>query len=200
MSATTTSVGRPRAFDVDVALEKALEVFWRKGYEGTSLPDLTEAMGINKPSLYAAFGNKEQLFLKAIELYEQRPCSFFMPALAKPTAYQVAEHMLLGAVAASKDPVAPKGCVLVQGALACSDSANTVKQALIAKRQAGNLQLIARFEQAKAEGDLAADADPVALATYLSTVLQGMSIQAASGVDSELLDKIAKTALQVFAR
>ncbi len=200
MSATTTSVGRPRAFDVDVALEKALEVFWRKGYEGTSLPDLTEAMGINKPSLYAAFGNKEQLFLKAIELYEQRPCSFFMPALAKPTAYQVAEHMLLGAVAASKDPVAPKGCVLVQGALACSDSANTVKQALIAKRQAGNLQLIARFEQAKAEGDLAADADPVALATYLSTVLQGMSIQAASGVDSELLEKIAKTALQVFAR
>ena len=199
MSATTTSVGRPRAFDVDVALEKALEVFWRKGYEGASLPDLTEAMGINKPSLYAAFGNKEQLFLKAIELYEQRPCSFFMPALAQPTAYQVAEHMLLGAVAASKDPVAPKGCVLVQGALACSDSANTVKQALIAKRQAGNLQLIARFEQAKADGDLPANADPVVLATYLSTVLQGMSIQAASGVESELLEKIAKTALQIFA-
>ncbi len=200
MSATPTSVGRPRAFDVDIALEKALEVFWRKGYEGTSLPDLTEAMGINKPSLYAAFGNKEQLFLKAIELYEQRPCSFFMPALAQPTAYQVAEHMLFGAVAASKDPVAPKGCVLVQGALACSDSANTVKEALIAKRQAGNLQLIARFEQAKTDGDLSADADPVALATYLSTVLQGMSIQAASGVDSALLEKIAKTALQVFAK
>ena len=200
MTDAKAAPGRPRSFDLDQVLDKALEVFWQKGYEGASLPDLTQAMGINKPSLYAAFGNKEQLFLKAIELYEQRPCSFFMPALATPTAYQVAEHMLLGAVAASKDPVAPKGCVLVQGALACSDSANTVKQALIAKRQAGNLQLIARFEQAKAEGDLAADADPVALATYLSTVLQGMSIQAASGVDSELLEKIAKTALQVFTR
>ncbi len=200
MSSSTPSVGRPRAFDVDVALQKALEVFWRKGYEGTSLPDLTQAMGINKPSLYAAFGNKEQLFLKAIELYEQRPCGFFMPALAQATAYKVAEFMLLGAAAASANPDAPRGCVVVQGAIACSDSGNAVKEALIAKRQAGTLQLVERFERAKIEGDLPVDADPKALATYLSTVLQGMAIQATSGADVATLEQIAHTALQVFKK
>ena len=200
MSSSTPSVGRPRAFDVDVALQKALEVFWRKGYEGTSLPDLTQAMGINKPSLYAAFGNKEQLFLKAVELYEQRPCGFFLPALAQPTAYQVAKFMLLGAAAASANPDAPRGCVVVQGAIACSDSGNAVKQALIAKRQAGTLQLVERFARAQAEGDLAEDADPKALAVYLSTVLQGMAIQATSGADVATLEQIAHTALLVFKK
>ena len=133
MSAVGSSshVGRPRAFDMDTALEKALEVFWRKGYDGTSLSDLTDAMGINKPSLYAAFGNKEQLFLKAIELYESRPCAFFMPALEKPTAYEVAEHMLYGAAANMADKDQPQGCVVIQGALSCSEAAATVKEALI---------------------------------------------------------------------
>lgn len=200
MSSSTSSVGRPRAFDTEVALKQALEVFWRKGYEGTSLPDLTQAMGINKPSLYAAFGNKEQLFLKAIEMYEQRPCSFFLPALSKPTAYDVAEAMLMGAVAANSDPHNPPGCVLVQGAIACSDSANTVKEALIAKRQAGTAQLVARFEQAKLDGDLAETADAKALAVFLSTVLQGMAIQATSGVDTESLQLIARTSLEVFKK
>ena len=104
MSATAVTpaptVGRPRAFDMEKALQKALEVFWRKGYEGASLPDLCEAMGINKPSLYAAFGNKEQLFLKAIELYENRPCAFFYPALEHATSYEVVKHMLCGAASA----------------------------------------------------------------------------------------------------
>src|SRR5690606_36339529 len=147
------------AFDMDTALEKALEVFWRKGYDGTSLSDLTEAMGINKPSLYAAFGNKEQLFLKAIELYEGRPCSFFLPALEKPTAYKVSEDMLSDAAMNMTDQSHPQGCVVVQGALSCSEAADTVKDALINRRVEGEQKLRARFERAKAEGDLPADAD-----------------------------------------
>ena len=199
MTGNTSTIGRPRAFDVDKALQKALEVFWEKGYEGTSLPDLTEAMGINKPSLYAAFGNKEQLFLKAIELYENRPCGFFQPALQQPTAYLVAEHLLFGAAAASADNSHPKGCLMVQGALTCSDSANSVKQLLIEKRRLGELKIQQRLEQAQVDGDLAADADCAGLAGFLMVQLHGMSIQAASGVNAEQLQQVAAIALQAFA-
>lgn len=196
----TPNVGRPRAFDMDTALEKALEVFWRKGYDGTSLSDLTEAMGINKPSLYAAFGNKEQLFLKAIELYEGRPCSFFLPALEKPTAYQVAEHMLYGAAMNMTDQSHPQGCVVVQGALSCSEAAATVKEALINRRVEGEQKLRDRFERAKAEGDLPADADAETLARYLGTVLQGMAIQANNGATCDQLRLVAQMTLQAFPR
>ena len=200
MTGNTSTIGRPRAFDVDKALQKALEVFWEKGYEGTSLPDLTEAMGINKPSLYAAFGNKEQLFLKAIELYENRPCSFFLPALEKPTAYQVAEHMLYGAAMNMADQAHPQGCVVVQGALSCSEAAATVKEALLNRRVEGEQKLRARFEQAKLDGDLPASADAETLARYLGTVLQGMAIQANNGATSEQLRQVAEMTLQAFPR
>src|SRR3989441_4990422 len=90
--------GRPRTFDTDKALDKALKVFWRKGYEGASLPDLTAAMGINRPSLYAAFGNKEALFKKAVERYSTGPAGFFSQALAQPTARAVVERLLKGGI------------------------------------------------------------------------------------------------------
>ncbi|MDX5406214.1 MAG: TetR/AcrR family transcriptional regulator [Chromatiaceae bacterium] len=202
MSAVGSSspVGRPRAFDIDTALEKALEVFWRKGYDGTSLSDLTDAMGINKPSLYAAFGNKEQLFLKAIEKYESRPCAFFMPALEKPTAYEVAEHMLYGAAANMANKDQPQGCVVIQGALSCSEAAAAVKEALINRRLEGQQKLLQRFERAKAEGDLPASVDAETLAQYLGTVLQGMAIQANNGATPEQLQRVAKMSLLAFPR
>jgi AcrR family transcriptional regulator len=196
----TPNVGRPRAFDMDTALEKALEVFWRKGYDGTSLSDLTEAMGINKPSLYAAFGNKEQLFLKAIELYESRPCAFFMPALEKPTAYEVAEHMLYGAAANMANKDQPQGCVVIQGALSCSEAAAAVKEALANRRLEGQKKLVERFERAKTEGDLPAAVNAETLARYLGTVLQGMAIQANSGATSEQLRQVAELTLLAFPR
>lgn len=198
VASCTPHVGRPRAFDMDTALEKALEVFWRKGYDGTSLSDLTEAMGINKPSLYAAFGNKEQLFLKAIELYESRPCAFFLPALEKPTAYQVAEHMLYGAAMNMADSNNPQGCVVVQGALSCSEAAASVKEALINRRVDGEQKLKARFDQAITDGDLPADTDTEVLARYLGTVLQGMAIQANNGATPEQLRQVAQMTLLAF--
>jgi AcrR family transcriptional regulator len=197
-SGSAASVGRPRAFDLEIALQKALEVFWQKGFEGASLPDLTLAMGINKPSLYAAFGNKEQLFLKALERYENRPGAYFYPSLLAPTAYQVAERILLGAAAEHGDPLHPTGCLMVQAALACSDSGQSVKDALIARRKAGGEKLVARFEQAKLSGDLPADADPQALAGFIITVLQGLSVQATNGADAAQLQTIARTALRAF--
>src|SRR5688572_28097576 len=114
--------GRPRGFDVDRALDRALKVFWRKGYEGTSLPDLTAAMGINRPSLYAAFGNKRQLFGKVLDRYNERE-SHVCAALQQPTARKVAEHVLRGAADGLTTPRNPRGCLMVHGALSCGEEA-----------------------------------------------------------------------------
>ncbi|MCP3130078.1 TetR/AcrR family transcriptional regulator [Shewanella sp. KJ2020] len=193
-------VGRPRAFDTNYALAKALEVFWRKGFEGTSLTDLTQAMGINKPSLYAAFGNKEQLFLKAIELYEQRPCAFFYPALEQKTAYQVVESMLLGAASSLADASHPQGCLIVQGALTCSEAGEAIKETLINRRRDGEQALCERLQRAKDEGDLPETADPLLLARYIGTVLQGMAVQATNGICSQELRQVAELVLANFPK
>src|SRR6476661_7970331 len=111
--------GRPRAFDADKALDRALSVFWRKGFEGTSLPDLTKAMGINRPSLYAAFGNKQTLFRKAVERYEQKHARRIREALDEPKIRVAIEKLLRGNVDMFTDPRNPPGCFMVQGALAC---------------------------------------------------------------------------------
>ncbi len=133
MAATETvqsKAGRPRCFCEEQALEAAMRVFWEKGYEGTSLNDLTEAMGINRPSLYAAFGDKAALFLKAMERYAEGPGGYLKSALAEPKARAVAESLLRGAVAMLGDPHNPRGCMSVQAALSCGTEAEPVKQAL----------------------------------------------------------------------
>src|SRR5260370_29418269 len=108
--------GRPRAFDPDLALDRAMHVFWAKGYEGASLSNLTRAMRINRPSLYAAFGNKEQLFGKVLDRYMDGPVAYFGKALAKPRARDVVEQILFGAAKMAGDPRLPSGCLIVQGA------------------------------------------------------------------------------------
>src|ERR1044071_7903937 len=122
------AMGRPREFDVDKALDLALQVFWRKGYEGASMADLTETMGITKPSLYAAFGNKEELCRKALDRYVDGPGVYFQVALAKPTARAVVEHLLYESADAVTDPNHPPGCLAVQGALSCGDAAESNKR------------------------------------------------------------------------
>src|SRR5204862_7915530 len=107
--------GRPREFDVDEALDRALGVFWRRGYEGATLADLTEAMGINRPSLYAAFGSKEELFRKALDRYVEGPAACVREALNEPTARAVAERLLGGSIALVTDRRNPRGRLIVQG-------------------------------------------------------------------------------------
>src|SRR5256885_1923104 len=121
------AAGRPRAFDVDKALNQALAVFWERGYEGASLPALTKAMGINRPSLYAAFGNKEALFRKALDRYEEGPTAFVGEALAQPTARKVVERLFAGGIDLVTNPRNPRGCLAVHGALVCGDAAESVR-------------------------------------------------------------------------
>ncbi len=129
-----TAPGRPREFDIEEALEAALKVFWRKGFDGASLSDLTDAMGITRPSLYCAFGNKESLFRKALDLYEREKLAFIDDALNAPTAYGVAERLLFGCSAAHSDPDTP-GCMAVSSVLSCGGVASdSVRQELINRR------------------------------------------------------------------
>lgn len=190
------AMGRPRAFCVDQALDRALEVFWRKGYEGASLTELTEAMEINRPSLYAAFGNKEALFRKALDRYVKEKATYLRDSLAAPTARDVAARMLLGAAKMLTDPCHPVGCLAVRGALTCGDSSESIKREIDELRSRFEIDLRHRLEQAEQEeGGLPAGLTPANLARYLTTIIQGMSIQAAAGATHEDLCQVAETAL-----
>jgi AcrR family transcriptional regulator len=190
--------GRPREFDLDQALDAALNVFWRKGFEGATLPDLTEAMGINRPSLYAAFGNKETLFLRAMDRYSEGPERCMAAALALPTAREVVEQLLRGAAKRFSDPDNPAGCFMVQGALACGDSADPMRREMAARRNAAVEVLRKRFKRAIAEGDLPADAHAGHLARYVATILHGLSVQAAGGATRKEMQGVVEIALRAW--
>src|SRR5271163_2757517 len=128
---TTRAVGRPRSFDAGKALEAAMKVFWRKGYEGASLSDLTKAMGVNRPSLYAAFGDKKALFRKALDRYMTGPAAYTQEALKEPTARAVVERLLQGAADLNAAPRNPGGCLMVQGALASGHACDSIRQELV---------------------------------------------------------------------
>jgi AcrR family transcriptional regulator len=196
----SASPGRPRAFDADVALERAMHVFWEKGYEGAALSDLTHAMRINRPSLYAAFGNKEQLFRKVLDRYASGPLAYFGKALAAAKARDVVEEILLGAANMASDPRLPAGCLLVQGALACGSSAGSVQKETAARRTASEVALRRRLLRAKREGDLSGNADAGELARYVMTVLQGMAVQGANGAKRDQLRQVARTALRAWPK
>ncbi|AKR43792.1 TetR/AcrR family transcriptional regulator [Methylophilus sp. TWE2] len=197
---TKKARGRPRVFDPDEALDKALQIFWNRGYEGTSLAELTETLGVNKPSLYAAFGNKEELFMKALSKYTTGPVAFVRDVVNEPTARAVAQRFLYEAAEFLTQPSHPKGCMVVQGALSGGESAEMVKKVLIQYRAAYEKLLTKRFEQAKSDGDLPSDASPQALAKYLATLHQGMSVQATSGASKEELLSIADLALDAWPK
>jgi AcrR family transcriptional regulator len=191
-------LGRPREFDTDAALESAMRVFWRKGYEGTSLSDLTDAMGINRPSLYAAFGNKEAVFRKALDRYTSGPAAYVCAALEAPTAREVAERLLGGTISALTDSSHPSGCMMVQAALVCGEEADPIRLELCSRRAEADALLCRRLERAVTEGDLPADTDYATLARYLSTVIRGLGVQAAGGANREELWAVAHLALQVW--
>jgi len=190
--------GRPREFDAEKALDRALEVFWRKGYEGATLPELTRAMGINRPSLYAAFGSKEELFRKALDRYAEGPAAYVREALNEPTARAVAERLLCGAVELAAGGRNPRGCLMVQAALACGEAAESVRRELCSRRAAAEAAIRRRFERARAEGDLPAGADPADLARYVVVVLRGIAVQAAGGASREQLRRVTEVALRAW--
>ena len=189
-----TSVGRPREFDADAALEKAMHLFWTKGYEGTSLTDLTEAMEINRPSIYAAFGNKEELFKKALAHYIKGQGEVGRTALAMSTAREGVELLLYSAADALSCPRHP-GCLSVVAGLACSEEADPIREALSDARNAGLEAWTERFELAQQDGELPHEPSADDLARYLMTVITGMSVQARSGATREQLRRTVDLAL-----
>jgi AcrR family transcriptional regulator len=191
-------MGRPRKFDVDEALDRAVLVFWQLGYERTTVTDLCEAMNINRPSLYAAFGTKEELFHRALDRYANGPHAYEAQALALPTAREVAEALLRGAVERQTGVDTPHGCLAVLGATTHPDTDSPVAQALINARTAGEDVVRRRLAQAQADGDLSADADPAELAAYLRTVIYGMTVKAAGGATRAELERIAALAMRAW--
>jgi AcrR family transcriptional regulator len=192
------AMGRPREFDTQKALDEAMEVFWRHGYEGATIAELTGAMGINPPSLYAAFGSKEGLLKAALDRYSEKRSEFTREVLSAPTAREAVEQLLLWIADVHTDPDNPPGCLLVAGGLACGAGAENVPFELAARRAHTEDQLCDRFVRAKQEGDLAADADPAALARYLSAVIAGMGVLASSGANRDHLRQIALVSLKAF--
>jgi AcrR family transcriptional regulator len=200
METTTapSTKGRPREFCVDQALSQALAVFWSKGYDGASMADLTEAMGITKPSLYAAFGNKEALFHKALDLYESEKLAYTREALKQPTARAVAEYFMRGAIDAQMSKCDPKGCLGVISATACGAEAESIKADIITRRASSQAALVDRFHHAKRDGDLPDHVDPENLTLYLYAILQGMAVQAGSGATRAELERVVETSLMMW--
>ncbi|WP_230480409.1 TetR/AcrR family transcriptional regulator [Sphingomonas sp. Leaf21] len=190
--------GRPREFCTDKALAAALRVFWSKGYEGASMSDLTEAMGITKPSLYAAFGNKEALFHKALDLYEAEKMAYIRESLQEPTARAVAEHLLRGAVEAQTSKSEPQGCLGVIHSVACGAEAESIKAEVVARRASAQAALLSRFQRAKEDGDLRDGVDPDGLTQYLYALLQGMAVQAGSGATRAELETLVETGMALW--
>ncbi|MER6441899.1 TetR/AcrR family transcriptional regulator [Streptomyces sp. NPDC001185] len=188
-------IGRPRGFDTDQALEHAMRVFWEQGYDGASLTDLTNAMGITRTSMYAAFGNKEDLFRKALERYTQGPASYGARALQEPTARQVATTFLNGAIRATTHPGCPTGCLGVQGSLAAGEPGRKARDHLKAWRNEHTSLLRDRLRQAVEENDLPSGTDPDLLARYLMTVANGIAVQAASGTTRDDLQQVVDIVL-----
>lgn len=184
-------MGRPREFDAEKALERAMYVFWKKGYLGASLSDLTKAMKISRPSLYAAFGDKEMLFRKALERYFSGPACYLRQAVDAPTAREVAEQILRGSVLRSTDPSNPPGCLWVHGVLSCGGTSDPLYQEVAARRAKGQELLQERFERARKQGDLPPDAEPGTLARFVLTSVEGIAVQAQTGSSrAELLKMV----------
>lgn len=188
--------GRPRSFDRAQALQKAMEVFWSKGYEGTSLTDLTEAMGINSPSLYGAFGSKEGLFREAVELYRSTEGGAARRALlTAPTARDAVQSMLMMSAERFTAPGVPPGCMIVLGAPAGCVNHASVSGFLGDNRREMQARILARLNAGAAQGELPAGADLKGLAAFYTTVLHGMSIQARDGASRKTLQAVARQAM-----
>jgi AcrR family transcriptional regulator len=192
--------GRPRGFNYDEALDRAMHVFWRKGFEGASLNDLTAAMGIQPASLYKAFGNKRALFEKALARYLAGPVAFVHDALNEPTAFAVADRILRRTAEFLTEGRSRSGCMTIQAALAGGVEGEPIRRKLIALRVKEQDALRRRFERAKSEGDLPSDADAADLARFVTALFQGMTVQSINGASREDLLRLSDTALRTWPK
>ena len=191
--------GRPRSFDRSAALARAMEVFWTKGYEGASISDLTEAMGIGSPSLYAAFGSKEALFREAIDLYGRTEGPAIWDAVENaPDARSAVAGFLTATAHSFSRPGKPRGCMVVLSQLNPTEASASVCAALRENRAQGQSGLERRLRRAVEVGELAPGTDVAALAAFYLTVQQGMSIQARDGASEETLLAVAKGAMAAW--
>ena len=196
MEIVTATRGRPREFDVDIALAAALRVFWEKGYEGASLTDLTEAMGITRPSLYAAFGNKEALFKQALDLYGQEKLAYVRTALDAPTARGVAQRLLEGTIIniTSDCP----GCLGVMVSVKNNACSSPIQADIRGRAKASHDAMVTRMQQAIEDGDFTLPVSAEAMTNYLTAVLQGLAVQAGTGAEREHLQQVANATLAIW--
>jgi len=192
--------GRPRSFDREVALRRAMEVFWALGYEGATLTGLQEAMcGITAPSFYAAFGSKEDLFREAVELYSKTLGVPMMKALAEePTARASLEALLQAAVEAFCRPGKPRGCLLVLGAINSMPANKSVRDHLRGLRARRQKVIQERLQRGVAEGELPSGLDLGALASFYTTVVDGLAIQARDGASRKVLKFAVRCAMAAW--
>lgn len=196
MGTETHTVGRPRAFDEETVLDRAAEVFWRYGYEGASLSALTGAMGINRPSLYATFGSKEQLFQRAFARYHETQVANARAAMGQPTAYAAIEAFLRSSADGLTASDHPAGCLSIQGGLACSPENARISEILAAGRAATESALEERLSRAAREGDLPAGVEGRALARFVMALSEGHAVHAAAGISREELQASVDIALR----
>ncbi|MBT2245619.1 TetR/AcrR family transcriptional regulator [Sphingobium sp. BHU LFT2] len=198
MNMSASRRGRPREFDPEQALAAALQIFWTRGYEGASLAELTEAMGITKPSLYACFGNKEALFHKALALYERDKLNYMRSALAEPTARAVTERLLRETLAIHTGVDSPRACLGVISMVACTTQAETIKVEVVGRQASSTKALVERFARAREEGDLPGHLNPHALASFVLAIMQGMGVQAGVGAGTEELERLVDIAMTMW--
>lgn len=191
--------GRPRCFDRDTALLRALDIFWKRGYEPASISELCKAMGINAPSLYSTFGNKAKLFLEAVNFYEktywEAPSQKLM---AHPDVYQGLDEFFRESARILLSPDSPCGCMVVLAAINISDDAEDVISVIRELRFATKDMFADRLRQGIADGQLPQDIDVTALAGALNTMLEGLSIQARDGLSQNELERIASHAVRML--
>lgn len=191
--------GRPRSFDRETALEKAVLAFWERGYEATSVSDLTRVMGIGAPSLYAAFGDKQALFHEAVLSYGARYAAFGDRALAEePTARTAVARTLREAAVMYTDPGHPQGCLFAHAAINCSTP--EVAESLRERRNATIAAFESRIRADIAAGELPVDTDAATLARHAGAVIQGMSQQARDGATRQELEAVAELAMAIWPR
>jgi AcrR family transcriptional regulator len=191
-------MARPRVFDIEKAVESATVLFWKNGYEQTSVANLTEEMGITPPSFYFAFESKDGLFRKVIEHYAATYLGFMEEAFLQPTARGVAETMLYGCADLYSNPSNPRGCLIMNCSLPSSESTVSVRQELATQRKARRAKLRKRFQEAKASGDLPPDSEPEELARFVMAIRWGLAVEAQSGANKRDLYSIVARAMRTW--